>query len=213
MFVVGLTGGIGSGKSAAAAIFAKLGVTVINADSVAREIVEPGSIALNAIVEHFGQAILLDNGHLNRAALREKIFSASESSNTAKQWLEELTHPLINQRIIERLNDKKSDTESDYRILESPLLLETQQRDLVDRLLLIDIAKSLQVERTMARDQNTEAQVNAIIAAQMSREDKQLLADDKIENSGTLLELEQQVISLHTKYQHLALKPLTIKST
>lgn len=213
MFVVGLTGGIGSGKSAAAAIFAKLGVTVINADSVAREIVEPGSIALNAIVEHFGQAILLDNGHLNRAALREKIFSASESSNTAKQWLEELTHPLINQRIIERLNDKKSDTESDYRILESPLLLETQQRDLVDRLLLIDIAKSLQVERTMARDQNTEAQVNAIIAAQMSREDKQLLADEKIENSGTLLELEQQVISLHTKYQHLALKPLTIKST
>ena len=213
MFVVGLTGGIGSGKSAAAAIFAKLGVTVINADSVAREIVEPGSIALNAIVEHFGQAILLDNGHLNRAALREKIFSASESSNTAKQWLEELTHPLINQRIIERLNDKKSDTESDYRILESPLLLETQQRDLVDRLLLIDIAKTLQVERTMARDQNTEAQVNAIIAAQMSREDKQLLADEKIENSGTLLELEQQVISLHTKYQHLALKPLTIKST
>ena len=212
MFVVGLTGGIGSGKSAAAAIFAKLGVTVINADRVAREIVEPGSIALNAIVEHFGQAILLDNGHLNRAALREKIFSASESSNTAKQWLEELTHPLINQRIIERLNDKKSDTESDYRILESPLLLETQQRDLVDRLLLIDIAKSLQVERTMARDQNTEAQVNAIIAAQMSREDKQLLADDKIENSGTLLELEQQVISLHTKYQHLALKPLTIKN-
>ena len=213
MFVVGLTGGIGSGKSAAAAIFAKLGVTVINADSVAREIVEPGSIALNAIVEHFGQAILLDNGHLNRTALREKIFSATESSDTAKQWLEELTHPLINQRIIERLNDKKSDTESDYRILESPLLLETQQRNLVDRLLLIDIAKSLQVERTMARDQNTEAQVNAIIAAQMSREDKQLLADEKIENSGTLLELEQQVISLHKKYQHLALKPLTTKNT
>ena len=212
MFVVGLTGGIGSGKSAAATIFAKLGVTVINADNIAREIVEPGSKALNAIVEHFGQTILLDNVHLDRAALREKIFSTSDSSNTAKQWLEGLTHPLINQRIIERLNDDKNESESNYRILESPLLLETQQRDLVDRLLLIDIPKSLQVERTMARDQNTEAQVNTIIAAQMSRENKQLLADDKIENSGTLAELEQQVISLHSKYQHIATKHLTIKT-
>ena len=212
MFVVGLTGGIGSGKSAAAAIFAKLGVTVINADDVAREVVEPGSKALKAIAEHFGQAMLLDSGHLNRAALREKIFSASDSSNTAKQWLEELTHPLINQRIIERLNNKKSATESDYRILESPLLLETQQKDLADRLLLIDIPKSLQIERTKARDKNTEEQVNAIIAAQMSRADKQLLTDDKIENTGTLAELEQQVISLHSKYQHLAIKALTIKN-
>lgn len=206
MFVLGLTGGIGSGKSAAAAIFAQLGVTVINADSVAKEVVEPGSEALNAIVEHFGPAILLDNGHLDRAALRAKIFSVNDANQTAKQWLENLTHPLINQRIIERLKSTKVDSEAHYRVLESPLLLETQQRDLVDRLLLIDIPKTLQVERTIARDHNTEEQVNNIIAAQMPREQKRLLADDKIDNTGTLSELEQQVITLHKQYQQLALK-------
>lgn len=195
MFVVGLTGGIGSGKSAAATIFAKLGVTVVNADNVAREIVEPGTEALKAIAQHFGQTILLDDGSLDRAALRKKIFSDAESSQTAKQWLENLTHPLIRQRIIEHLNNNKSESEADYRILESPLLMETNQHKLVDRLLLIDIPQSLQIERTMARDHNTKEQVDAIIAAQMSREDKQLLANDKIENIGTLAELVKKGIS------------------
>ena len=204
MFVVGLTGGIGSGKSAAAAIFAKLGVTVINADNVARDVVEPGSEALKAIADHFGQSILLSDGSLNRAALRKKIFSDTESSSTSKQWLEALTHPLINQRIIEHLNKKKTNSEADYRILESPLLMETNQHNLADRLLLIDIPKSLQIERTIARDHNTEAQVNAIIAAQMPREAKQLLANDKIENTGTLAVLEKQVLALHAQYQQLA---------
>ena len=204
MFVVGLTGGIGSGKSAAATIFAKLGVTVVNADSVARDIVEPGSEALKAIANRFGQSILLNNGHLDRAALREKIFSNGESSNTAKQWLEDLTHPLIRQRIIEQLNKQKIESEADYRILESPLLMETDQHKLVDRLLLIDIPKSLQIERTMARDHNSKEQVDAIIAAQMSREDKKLLANDQIENTGTLADLEQQVLTLHAQYQQLA---------
>ncbi|MBT5922554.1 MAG: dephospho-CoA kinase [Cellvibrionales bacterium] len=204
MFVVGLTGGIGSGKSAAATIFAKLGVTLVNADSVARDIVEPGSEALKAIANRFGQTILLDNGHLDRAALRKKIFSDAESSNTAKQWLEDLTHPLIRQRIIEQLNKQKIESEADYRILESPLLMETDQHKLVDRLLLIDIPKSLQIERTMARDHNSKEQVDAIIAAQMSREDKKLLANDQIENTGTLADLEQQVLTLHTQYQQLA---------
>jgi dephospho-CoA kinase len=204
MFVVGLTGGIGSGKSAAATIFAKLGVTLVNADSVARDIVEPGSEALKAIANRFGQTILLDNGHLDRAALRKKIFSNAESSNTAKQWLEDLTHPLIRQRIIEQLNKQKIESEADYRILESPLLMETDQHKLVDRLLLIDIPKSLQIERTMARDHNSKEQVDAIIAAQMSREDKKLLANDQIENTGTLADLEQQVLTLHAQYQQLA---------
>jgi dephospho-CoA kinase len=204
MFVVGLTGGIGSGKSAAATIFAKLGVTLVNADSVARDIVEPGSEALKAIANRFGQTILLDNGHLDRAALRKKIFSDAESSNTAKQWLEDLTHPLIRQRIIEQLNKQKIESEADYRILESPLLMETDQHKLVDRLLLIDIPKSLQIERTMARDHNSKEQVDAIIAAQMSREDKKLLANDQIENTGTLADLEQQILTLHAQYQQLA---------
>jgi dephospho-CoA kinase len=204
MFVVGLTGGIGSGKSAAATIFAKLGVTLVNADSVARDIVEPGSEALKAIANRFGQTILLDNGHLDRAALRKKIFSDAESSNTAKQWLEDLTHPLIRQRIIEQLNKQKIESEADYRILESPLLMETDQHKLVDRLLLIDIPKSLQIERTMARDHNSKEQVDAIIAAQMSREDKKLLANDQIENTGTLADLERQILTLHAQYQQLA---------
>ncbi|MBT6579659.1 MAG: dephospho-CoA kinase [Cellvibrionales bacterium] len=204
MFVVGLTGGIGSGKSAAATIFAKLGVTVVNADSVARDIVDPESEALKAIANRFGQTILLDNGHLDRAALRKKIFSDAESSNTAKQWLEDLTHPLIRQRIIEQLNKQKIESEADYRILESPLLMETDQHKLVDRLLLIDIPKSLQIERTMARDHNSKEQVDAIIAAQMSREDKKLLANDQIENTGTLADLEQQILTLHAQYQQLA---------
>jgi dephospho-CoA kinase len=204
MFVVGLTGGIGSGKSAAETIFAKLGVTLVNADSVARDIVEPGSEALKAIANRFGQTILLDNGHLDRAALRKKIFSDAESSNTAKQWLEDLTHPLIRQRIIEQLNKQKIESEADYRILESPLLMETDQHKLVDRLLLIDIPKSLQIERTMARDHNSKEQVDAIIAAQMSREDKKLLANDQIENTGTLADLEQQILTLHAQYQQLA---------
>lgn len=204
MFVVGLTGGIGSGKSAAAAIFAKLGVTIINADSVARDVVEPGSEALKAIANHFGESILLDDGSLNRAALRKKIFSDTASSSQAKQWLEALTHPLINQRIIEHLNKKKTDGEADYRILESPLLMETNQHNLVDRLLLIDIPKSLQIERTMARDHNTQEQVSAIIAAQMPQKEKQLLANDKIDNDGTLEELEKQVLELHSQYRQLA---------
>jgi len=208
MFVVGLTGGIGSGKSAAATIFAKLGVTVVNADNVAREIVEPGSEALKAIAKHFGQTILLDDGSLDRAALRKKIFSDAESSHAAKQWLENLTHPLIRQRIMEHLNKNKSESEVNYRILESPLLMETNQHKLVDRLLLIDIPQSLQIERTMARDHNTKEQVDAIIAAQMSREDKQLLANDKIENTGTLVELEQQILALHSQYQELANLPI-----
>ncbi|MDG1938706.1 MAG: dephospho-CoA kinase [Pseudomonadales bacterium] len=204
MFVVGLTGGIGSGKSAAAAIFANLGVTVINADTVAREVVKPGTPALMRIAEHFGSEILLDDGRLDRAALRKKVFSDTDASHTAKQWLEALTHPLINQQINEQLNQRKNDNEANYRILESPLLMETNQQDLTHRLLLIDLPKSLQIERTMTRDNNSEQQVNAIIAAQMSREAKLHLADDKIENTGTLQELEQQVLALHTQYQQLA---------
>lgn len=204
MFVVGLTGGIGSGKSAAAAIFANLGVTVINADTVAREVVKPGTPALMRIAEHFGSEILLDDGSLDRAALRKKVFSDTHASHTAKQWLEDLTHPLINQQINEQLNQRKNDNEANYRILESPLLMETNQQDLTHRLLLIDLPKSLQIERTMTRDNNSEQQVNAIIAAQMSREAKLHLADDKIENTGTLQELEQQVLALHTQYQQLA---------
>ncbi|MGB2271902.1 MAG: dephospho-CoA kinase, partial [Pseudomonadales bacterium] len=165
---------------------------------------KPGTSALMRIAEYFGSEILLDDGNLDRAALRKKVFSDTDASHTAKQWLEDLTHPLINQQIRQQLNQRKNDNEANYRILESPLLMETNQQDLVHRLLLIDLPKSLQIERVMTRDNNSEQQVNAIIAAQMSREAKLHLADDKIENTGTLQELEQQVLALHTQYQQLA---------
>ncbi len=200
MFVVGLTGGIGSGKSAAAKLFSELGVSIVNADQIARDIVEPGSAALDAITEHFGSDILLDDGALDRAQLRQKIFA----NPNERQWLEQLTHPLIGTAIFDFLNAKRNDNEAPYRILESPLLMETSQQQLAQRLLLIDVPEAVQIARTMARDNNTEEQVRAIIEAQMSREEKRSRADDIIENTGTLEQLQQRVSALHEKYCQLA---------
>lgn len=200
MFVVGLTGGIGSGKSAAAKLFSELGVSIVNADQIARNIVEPGSTALDAITEHFGKEILLSDGALDRSQLRQKIFTNPDE----RQWLEQLTHPLIGTAIFEFLNAKRNDNEASYRILESPLLMETSQQQLAQRLLLIDVPEAVQIARTMARDNNTEDQVRAIIEAQMSREEKRSRADDIIENTGTLEQLQQRVSSLHEKYCQLA---------
>ena len=200
MFVVGLTGGIGSGKSAAAKLFSELGVSIVNADQIARDIVEPGSAALDAIAEHFGSDILLDDGALDRAQLRQKIFA----NPNERQWLEQLTHPLIGTAIFDFLNAKRNDNEAPYRILESPLLMETSQQQLAQRLLLIDVPEAVQIARTMARDNNTEEQVRAIIEAQMSREEKRSRADDIIENTGTLEQLQQRVSALHEKYCQLA---------
>ncbi len=202
MYVVGLTGGIGSGKSAAASLFAKLGVTVINADIVAREVVEPDTIALSKIAEHFGQNIIQQDGTLDRAALRNKVFS----NEAERLWLEQLTHPIIGDAIFTQLNTTKKSGEADYRILESPLLMETTQKHLAQRLLLIDVPTEIQIQRTMARDNNSEEQVKAILAAQMAREDKIKLADDIIENTGTLAQLEVQVEQLHLQYLELAKK-------
>lgn len=200
MFVVGLTGGIGSGKSAAAKLFSELGVSIVNADQIARDIVEPGSAALDAITEHFGSDILLDDGALDRAQLRQKIFA----NPNERQWLEQLTHPLIGTAIFDFLNAKRNDNEAPYRILESPLLMETSQQQLAQRLLFIDVPEAVQIARTMARDNNTEEQVRAIIEAQMSREEKRSRADDIIENTGTLEQLQQRVSALHEKYCQLA---------
>ena len=196
MFIVGLTGGIGSGKSAAAAIFSDLGVTVVNADIVAREIVEPGSDALAQIANHFGQDILLPDGGLNRALLRHKVFT----DPSERAWLEQLTHPLIGMRIAEQLDGYPLEGKPPYRILESPLLLETAQRELTQRILLIDVSEQVQIERTMQRDNNNAEQVKAIIAAQLPRDKKLKLADDIIENNGTLNELQQAVEQQHKHY-------------
>lgn len=200
MMIIGLTGGIGSGKSTASSRFAEHGVTVINADHIAREVVTTDSPALRAIAERFGPDILQPDGSLNRTALREIVFDDQHQLD----WLEQLTHPLIEAIIRQRLQTSRQPEEPPYRMLESPLLLETQQKNLVDRVLLIDSPEALQIERVAGRDNNSGTQVKKIIASQMPREKKLSLADDVIENTATREELYQQVDSLHNQYCQLA---------
>jgi dephospho-CoA kinase len=187
--IVGVTGGIGSGKSAVTRRLEERGITVVDADLASRIIVEPGRPALAAIAEHFGADILLDDGSLDRAALRKEVFA----DETQRRWLEALTHPLIAQEILDQLQASTSV----YTVLSSPLLLETTQKTLVDTVVVVDVPEAVQVERTMARDDNDEAQVRRIIAAQIAREDRLALADIVIDNSGTLESLDEKVDELH----------------
>lgn len=193
--IIGLTGGIGSGKSEVSRRFQSLGITVVDADEVARLVVEPGQPALADIAAHFGVDILLSDGRLNRANLRNIIFSSPEE----KQWLEALLHPLINQEIRRQLVN----AESPYVILSSPLLLETHQHELADRILVIDASEALQIARASSRDGNTIEQIEAIMATQLNREARITRADDLIHNHGDLPELDQQVNALHQKYMAL----------
>ena len=190
-FTVGVTGGIGSGKSAVTAILEGRGVTVVDADVAARIIVELGKPALQAIARHFGEEILLANGTLDRAALRNQVFS----DDTARHWLEQLTHPVSGEEIFRQLQA----SDSPYTVLSSPLLLETQQKSLCDYILVVDVPQQVQLQRTVARDNNEIAQVKRIMAAQMSRENRLAQADFVIDNSKDLVELEQSVSQLHQK--------------
>lgn len=187
--IVGLTGGIGSGKSAAAKQFQHLGIATIDADQAARDVVALGEPALAAIAEHFGSTILLPTGELNRARLRELIFNNSEQ----KTWLESLLHPLIRTRIEAFLTAATSP----YALLETPLLIETSQRDMVHKIVVVDVPEELQIARTTARDNNTEQMVKAIMAAQASRKERLAAADFVIDNSSDLPNLFQQVETVH----------------
>ena len=191
-WILGLTGGIGSGKSAAAAHFVQLGIDLVNADQAARWVVEPGRPALAQIAEHFGADILQADGSLDRAALRARIFQDAEQ----RRWLERLLHPLIRQEIIEVL----ARATSPYAILESPLLIESGQSQLCQRVLVIDVPEAVQISRTVSRDGNDEAQVRAIMAAQTSREERLAKADDVIVNDRDLTWLQQEVERLHRFY-------------
>lgn len=190
--VVGITGGIGSGKSAVTKLFEDLGITVVDADIAARVIVEPGRPALAAIADHFGKDILMDDGSLDRAALRQKVFS----DDAERTWLEQLTHPLIGQEIADQL----AAVTSPYAIFASPLLLETSQREWVDLIAVVDVPEEMQLKRTMMRDDNDEGQVKRIMAAQMKRDQRLELADIVIDNSGSLEELESVVEELHGEF-------------
>ncbi|MDF1767013.1 MAG: dephospho-CoA kinase [Gammaproteobacteria bacterium] len=190
--IIGLTGGIGSGKSAAADRFAEKGIDLVDADLLAREVVEPGTEGLLAIEAHFGSSILTAEGTLDRAQLRSLIFAAPDE----KAWLENLLHPLINRLMRARL----SAGTSPYCLLVSPLLLETEQAQLVDRVLVIDVLPETQLSRTLSRDGSSRETIEAIIASQIDRETRLARADDVISNEDSIEALHRAVDSQHEKY-------------
>lgn len=191
-WTLGLTGGIGSGKSAVAEHFVELGVDLIDADQAARWVVEPGRPALAAIAEHFGEQVLQADGQLNRPALRERIFA----DPAQRRWLESLLHPLIAQEVAQFL----ARAQSPYAILVSPLLIESGQYRLTQRVLVVDVPEQLQIERTMRRDQLSVEQVQAILAVQATRTERLRHADDVLTNDRDLTWMKSEVERLHAFY-------------
>ena len=193
-YVVGLTGGIGSGKTTVSDLFAKLGITVADADVVARTIVEPGRPAHSAIKDRFGESIILTDGHLNRAKLRQIIFSNKED----RRWLERQTHGPIMQMLGEIIESATSP----YSIL--VLSAGAGRSPLIDKMLVVDTPEELQISRVTERDSNNRQQVEAIMASQPTREERLAWADNVIVNEGSIDQLEQKVLNLHEYYSKLA---------
>lgn len=192
-FIVGLTGGIGSGKTTVSDMFAELGIDIIDADIVAREVVEPSSDALTDIQQYFGADYINSQGGLDRTKLRTRIFSHPDD----KRWLNNLLHPIIRQE----MNKQLASAKSKYCILVAPLLLENGLNKLVNQVLVVDINQDTQVMRTLARDPSSAAEIKKIIASQMPRQEKLKLADDIICNENTDLDkLKQNVLILHQNY-------------
>ena len=191
-WILGLTGGIGSGKSAAAQHFIDLGVHLVDADHAARWVVEPGRPASAKIAEHFGPSVLQADGQLDRTALRGLIFQDPEQ----RRWLEALLHPLIGQEIMSYL----AKAESPYAILVSPLLVESGQYKMTQRVLVIDAPEQLQIQRTMLRDSTSEEQVQAILKAQAHRDLRLSHADDVLLNDRDPAWLKSEVERLHHFY-------------
>lgn len=204
-YVVGLTGGIGSGKTTVANLFHDLGVQSVDADLVAREVVMPGEPALASIVQHFGADILQHDGQLDRAALRARIFA----NKAEKQWLNQLLHPLIRQRMLQQL----AASTSDYALLIAPLLLENNLQIYADRVLVVDVPEELQLSRTMQRDQVPAEQVQNILNSQISRPERLRLADDVVFNTVPVFALQSQIQQLHSRYQQFAKEKLAKSST
>ena len=196
MFVVGITGGIGSGKSAVTDHLETLGITVVDADKVARVVVERGTPGLNAISEHFGTDILLTDGGLDRAALRKIVFDNPDE----RKVLEGITHPRIRDEIAKQL----SEASSPYVVLSSPLLLESGQNTFADYVVVVDVPEEVQLRRTMARDNNSEALVKQIMAAQFDRQTRLARADTSIKNDASLDTLYERVEVLHKDLLEMA---------
>ena len=196
MYCVGLTGGIGSGKTTVSNLFQDLGITIVDTDVIARKVVAKGSPALTALAQHFSPTILTDSGELDRKKLRGIIFSdASE-----KAWVEDLLHPVIREQTRLTLTASKSP----YTILSSPLLLESPDAALVDRVLVVDISEDDQILRTETRDGVGKDQIQNTIAAQMPRAQRLAKADDILDNSGSLDQLRKRVHALDLRYRELA---------
>ncbi|MFG0761415.1 dephospho-CoA kinase [Aeromonas media] len=193
MYVVAITGGIGSGKTTVANQFAALGIEVVDADLIAREVVEPGTPALAAIASHFGPGILDEQGRLDRRALRERIFS----DPAAKSWLNALLHPIIRSEMLHQC----AAANSPYCLLVVPLLVENRLTELADRVLVIDVDEATQIERTCRRDGVSLEQAQAILASQASRSERLAMADDVLDNqSGTTETIRERILALHETY-------------
>lgn len=199
MFIVGLTGGIASGKSTVAHHFERLGIAVIDADQVAREVVEPGEPALAKLREIFGETIIDAKGRLDRARMRDIAFA----DPSLRRQLEAVMHPAIGQRMQEKLRAANSP----YVILMVPLLVETGQHRLVNRVLVVDVPEQQQLERLMARDGINLEQAKAILAAQTDREQRLEAAHDVIENTDSTDALADIVLQLHASYTRMVDQP------
>lgn len=192
-YIVGLTGGIGSGKTTIANNFAELGIQIIDADTIARDVVMPKTLALEKIKTYFGDDIIMASGELDRAKLRTKVFNNIED----KHWLNNLLHPLIRQEMMARV---KAAT-SLYCILVVPLLIENKLTPLVDHILVIDVDAKTQLSRASVRDNNDEALIQKIIDSQISRDERLSYADDIIDNQyQSFSEIKENIKELHTKY-------------
>lgn len=197
---IGLTGGIASGKSTVAELFATLGTTVIDTDIIARKVVQPGQPSLRDIRSFFGDSVFNADGTLNRSALRQQIFA----SDAARAQLEAILHPLIQEETIQQIGAASGS----YIIIVVPLLAESPLRQYVDRILVVDCDEATQIERLLARDAETEDQARRILAAQSSREQRLEIADDVIHNNSTVEAISTQVSALHDKYVALTNLPV-----
>jgi dephospho-CoA kinase len=191
-----LTGGIGSGKTTVARLFAEFNVPIIDADLIARELVEPGQPALAELVEAFGGDILNDDGSLNRRRLRERVFADAGE----RKRLEAILHPRIRARMMDRLDE----ADGPYAVMVVPLLIDTGHWEMIDRILVVDVDEDTQLQRVMRRDNVDRRQAETIIDTQVSRQDRLSAADDIVENTGDMAELREQVARLHQRYMNEA---------
>ena len=195
-YIVALTGGIGSGKSTVADAFSRLGITIIDADIIARQVVEPYSPALKAIEAHFGNETINADGSLNRRLLRERIFA----DPAEKAWLEALLHPLIHRETQRQI----AEATSPYVLWVVPLLVENQLQQKADRVLVVDVSQETQLQRTVLRDKVSRQHAEHILAAQATREARLAVADDVIDNDGAPDAIASDVAQLHAKYLQFA---------